>query len=165
MVRTKEIVHTMSNEESRSLRRNYSPQLKLEVIGQCQQSGVSATRIALSHGINANIVHRWLREHSRVPTDGDGREGGEGRWLFPRAAGATCPWSSGQPDRAGHLSGDPPRCQRHDRALAAARGRCLRCLAARVPQVIRIDAGWLFCEPLNMRVGRDGPGARGTSLR
>ena len=65
MVCTMKIMHTMSNEERRPLRRSYSAQLKLEIIGQCQQPGASVAGIALSHGINANIVHRWLREHAR----------------------------------------------------------------------------------------------------
>jgi transposase len=29
---------------------------------ECRQSGASVAGVALSHGINANIVHRWLRE-------------------------------------------------------------------------------------------------------
>ncbi len=65
MVCTMKMMHTMSNEERRPLRRSYSAQLKLEIIGQCQQPGASVAGIALSHGINANIVHRWLREHAR----------------------------------------------------------------------------------------------------
>lgn len=62
---TMEMMHTMSNEERRRLRRSYSRQLKVEVVGQCQQPGASIAAIALAHGINANIVHRWLREHAR----------------------------------------------------------------------------------------------------
>jgi transposase len=65
MVCTKEMMHTMSNEQRRPLRRSYSLPLKLEVVGQCQQPGASIAAIALAHGINANIVHRWLREHAR----------------------------------------------------------------------------------------------------
>jgi transposase-like protein len=59
------MMHTMSNEQRRPLRRSYSLPLKLEVVGQCQQPGASIAAIALAHGINANIVHRWLREHAR----------------------------------------------------------------------------------------------------
>lgn len=29
---------------------------------ECRQSGASVAGVALSHGINANVVHRWLRE-------------------------------------------------------------------------------------------------------
>ena len=46
-------------------RRFYSPELKLQVVGACAQSGASIAGVAMQHGINANIVHRWLREHSQ----------------------------------------------------------------------------------------------------
>ena len=58
------IMHTMASEApaSRPQRRFYSPQLKSQVMQECRQSGASVAGVALSHGINANIVHRWLRE-------------------------------------------------------------------------------------------------------
>ena len=62
------IMHTMASEAnaSRPQRRFYSPELKGQVTQQCRQSGASVAGVALSHGINANIVHRWLREHSQT---------------------------------------------------------------------------------------------------
>lgn len=62
------IMHTMASEAnaSRPQRRFYSPELKVQVTQECRQSGASVAGVALSHGINANIVHRWLREHSRT---------------------------------------------------------------------------------------------------
>lgn len=59
-----EIVHIMSNEVlvDRPLRRYYSDELKAEVVRACGAPGASIAAIALSHGINANIVHRWVRE-------------------------------------------------------------------------------------------------------
>ena len=58
------IMHTMAGEANanRPRRRFYSPELKAQVAQECQQSGASVAGVALSHGINANIVHRWLRE-------------------------------------------------------------------------------------------------------
>lgn len=58
------IMHTMASEANASLprRRFYSPELKAQVTQECRQSGASVAGVALSHGINANIVHRWLRE-------------------------------------------------------------------------------------------------------
>jgi len=67
MVCTKEMMHTMSNEQRRPLRRSYSLPLKLEVVGQCQQPGASIAAIALAHGINANIVHRCACGHTDAP--------------------------------------------------------------------------------------------------
>lgn len=62
------IMHTMASEARTTQapkRRFYSPELKLQVIGACAQPGASIAGVALQHGINANIVHRWLREHSQ----------------------------------------------------------------------------------------------------
>ena len=62
------IMHTMASETRTTQapkRRFYSPELKLQVVGACAQPGASIAWVALQHGINANIVHRWLREHSQ----------------------------------------------------------------------------------------------------
>lgn len=58
-----EIMHTMASEVIAPKRRNYSPELKAQIVAQCCADGASIAAVALSHGINANIVHRWLREH------------------------------------------------------------------------------------------------------
>ena len=63
------IMHTMASDARTTLaskRRFYSPELKLQVVGACAQPGASIAGVALQHGINANIVHRWLREHSQA---------------------------------------------------------------------------------------------------
>ena len=61
------IMHTMASEAhaNHPKRRYYSAEFKAQVIRECRQSGSSVAGVALSHGINANIVHRWLREHSQ----------------------------------------------------------------------------------------------------
>ena len=61
------ITHTMASEARPEVpkRRLYSPEFKLQVVGQCRQPGASIAAVALGHGVNANIVHRWLREHSQ----------------------------------------------------------------------------------------------------
>ena len=46
-------------------RRFYSLELKLQVVQACAQPGASIAVVALQHGINANIVHRWIRDHSQ----------------------------------------------------------------------------------------------------
>lgn len=45
-------------------RRKYSAQMKALVLDQCTAPGASVAKVAMSHGINANIVHRW-RQHAR----------------------------------------------------------------------------------------------------
>ena len=32
----------------------------------CQQSGVSLAAIAMDHGINPNLLRRWMIEHERL---------------------------------------------------------------------------------------------------
>ncbi|HBO9983978.1 MULTISPECIES: transposase [Pseudomonadota] len=44
-------------------RRAYSAQFKAELIAACRQPGASIAATAREHGMNANVLHRWLREH------------------------------------------------------------------------------------------------------
>jgi transposase-like protein len=38
----------------------YDPQLKQELIRQCMLPGVSVARMAMQHGINANLLRTWI---------------------------------------------------------------------------------------------------------
>ena len=40
-------------------RRRYSAEVRAQVLAQCNAPGASVAKVAMSHGINANIVHRW----------------------------------------------------------------------------------------------------------
>ncbi|SEI60288.1 Transposase [Azotobacter beijerinckii] len=42
-------------------RRSYSKALKAQVVQECSLPGNSVASVALSHGINTNVVHRWRR--------------------------------------------------------------------------------------------------------
>jgi transposase len=44
--------------------RTYTRQFKAELVVACQQPGASIAAIALQHGMNANVLHRWLKEHA-----------------------------------------------------------------------------------------------------
>ena len=44
-------------------RRVYSAQFKADLIAACLQPGASIAATAREHGMNANVLHRWLREH------------------------------------------------------------------------------------------------------
>lgn len=46
---------------SRKKRRRHSPALKERVLAECAVPGASVAAVALSHGLNANLVHRWRR--------------------------------------------------------------------------------------------------------
>jgi transposase len=62
------IMHTMASDARTtkvSKRRFYSSELKLQIVQACAQPGASIAGVALQHGINANILHRWIREHSQ----------------------------------------------------------------------------------------------------
>ena len=50
----------MQAEESRK-RRRYSRELKERILAECDAPGASVAKVALSHGINANIVHGWRK--------------------------------------------------------------------------------------------------------
>lgn len=41
-------------------RRTYSKQFKVDVAAQCLMPGASVSAVALSHGINANVIRKWL---------------------------------------------------------------------------------------------------------
>ena len=47
-------------------RRSYSKSFKVQVIQECAQPGASIASVALSHSINANIVHKWIRLQSQA---------------------------------------------------------------------------------------------------
>ena len=40
-------------------RRRYSAELKQQILAECERPGASVASVALSHGINANVVHKW----------------------------------------------------------------------------------------------------------
>lgn len=40
-------------------RRRRSAELKRLVLAQCAEPGASVAKVALSHGLNANLVHKW----------------------------------------------------------------------------------------------------------
>ena len=42
-------------------RRRHSDQLRAQVLSECTQAGASVAGIALAHGLNANLVHKWRR--------------------------------------------------------------------------------------------------------
>jgi transposase len=42
-------------------RRSYSTAFKAQIVQECGQPGASVASVALSHGINSNVVHKWIR--------------------------------------------------------------------------------------------------------
>lgn len=50
----------MGTENSRK-RRRYTAELKAQIVAECDVHGASVAKVALAHGINANIVHGWRK--------------------------------------------------------------------------------------------------------
>lgn len=47
--------------DKKRVRRNHSPALKAQILTECSAPGASVARVAMAHGINANIVHGWRK--------------------------------------------------------------------------------------------------------
>jgi transposase-like protein len=43
-------------------RRRYSAEVKAQVMAECDAPGASVAKVAMAHGINANVVHRWRQQ-------------------------------------------------------------------------------------------------------
>ncbi|WKB52877.1 transposase [Eleftheria terrae] len=52
----------------RRRRRRHSAEFKAEVVAACGHPGVSIAAVALSHGLNANLVRRWVEQRERGPS-------------------------------------------------------------------------------------------------
>jgi transposase len=50
----------MDTENSRK-RRRHSAELKAQILAECAMPGASVAKVAMAHGINANIVHGWRK--------------------------------------------------------------------------------------------------------
>ena len=50
----------MEAEQSRK-RRRYIRELKAEILAECDATGATVAKVAMSHGINANILHGWRK--------------------------------------------------------------------------------------------------------
>ena len=59
-------------ETKRVARRKHSAELRAQVVQACRRSGASVAAIALRSGLNANLVHRWLRKDGRSLDPGAG---------------------------------------------------------------------------------------------
>lgn len=50
-------------------RRRFDSQAKRELIQACLQPGMSVARMALEHGLNVNLLRKWIRQHQRERGD------------------------------------------------------------------------------------------------
>lgn len=49
----------------RRTKRTYSADTKTELLAACRAAGASIAAVASAHGMNANVLHRWLKESSQ----------------------------------------------------------------------------------------------------
>jgi transposase len=45
--------------------RSYSKSFKAQVIAECAQADTSIANVALTHNLNAILVHKWIRVHGQ----------------------------------------------------------------------------------------------------
>jgi transposase len=51
----------MNDDTKKRTRRRHSAELKAKILVECARPGASVAAVALAHGINANVVHKWRR--------------------------------------------------------------------------------------------------------
>jgi transposase len=49
-------------EHAKRARRRHDDELKDRVLSECAAPGASVAQVALAHGLNANLVHKWRRQ-------------------------------------------------------------------------------------------------------
>lgn len=45
---------------NRSSRRVHSAEFKAQILSECRQPGASVSAVAIAHGLNTNVVRKWL---------------------------------------------------------------------------------------------------------
>ena len=59
---------TLRPDKPKTKRRRHPPDFRLSVLKECEAPGNSIAEVALKHQLNANLVHRWRRDHQRSQT-------------------------------------------------------------------------------------------------
>jgi transposase-like protein len=64
---TGEIINPVAHSQANKLfpRPTYTTQFKADLVAACQRPGASIAALALHHGMNANVLHRWLKEYDQ----------------------------------------------------------------------------------------------------
>ena len=55
-------------------RRRHDDELKVQVLSECGAPGASVAQVALAHGLNANLVHKWRRQAGGAGPSGTAAE-------------------------------------------------------------------------------------------
>ena len=78
-------------EARRGVRRRHGVELKQRILAACDEPGASVARIALAHGINTNLLHKWRRE---IRGGGGGRAAVVSEPFIPVSLAAPAPVAS-----------------------------------------------------------------------
>jgi transposase len=57
----------MDREAPRRRRRIHSEEFKAQAVESCKQPGVSVASVAMTNGINANLLRRWVQAAASTP--------------------------------------------------------------------------------------------------
>jgi transposase len=60
MQNNSEVLNESVVRRMRDGRCRYDPQVKQKLVHQCMLSGVSMARMAMLHGVNANLLRAWI---------------------------------------------------------------------------------------------------------
>lgn len=62
-------VNTIPDQQAGSgrRRRTHSDEFKADAVAACAQPGISMAAVAMAHGINANLLRRWVQEAEAKP--------------------------------------------------------------------------------------------------
>lgn len=96
-------------------RRSYTPEFKAELVAQYLKGDDSLASLAVDHGMNLNVLHRWVREHERYGKhsldDLDADNGGAlvtrapANWIPINSSPATTDRQTGAPGAAKIIDG------------------------------------------------------------
>ncbi|KAA8734689.1 transposase [Acinetobacter qingfengensis] len=61
-------LQTVIHEEQRSTRprRTFTTEFKQHLIELCQQPDTSVAKVAMQHQVNANLLHKWIRQSRSI---------------------------------------------------------------------------------------------------
>ena len=62
MVKDSEVLSGLVPGRLRDGRCRYDPQVKQELVRRCLQPGVSVAKLAMQHGVNANLLRKWITQ-------------------------------------------------------------------------------------------------------
>ena len=60
---------------TRRTHRTYTREFKAELVAACRVPGASIAAVAGANAMNANVLHRWLKEHARSGCHGQPESG------------------------------------------------------------------------------------------